>query len=534
MPLFLGFDCGTQGLTAILIEAGDGPTRVVFEQSLDFDHEFSELRHHPRCAPPAWRAHCDGAACDVGRGTRSHAGRRRAERLRSPARIRAISGSAQQHGTVYLAREVETVVGGMNPALPFADGIAVLFSRQDSPIWMDESTRAQCDAIDAALGGPAATARLTGSVATERFAGPQIRKLSEDQPGTYRATRRIHLVSSFLASLLAGRDAPIDPGDGAGMNLMDIVRLEWSAAALDATAPDLGARLPALAPSWTVAGSLAPYWQRRHGLPPADVVAWSGDNPCSLVGGGLVREADLGVSLGTSDTVFAFRRDVPQPGSASHVFGSPTGGYMALVCFRNGSLAREAVRDRFGLDWPGFSACLRDTPAGNAGALLVPWFESEITPRAAAGVHRYGLAPDDAAHQRARESSKRRCSPWRSTPGGWAEAATIVATGGASASREILQVMADVFDADVYQGAGGNGACLGAALRAWHAHEHAHGRTIGWDRVVAGITRPLESTRVRPDPAHAAAYRDMRPRYQAFERRMLAGDGAPGPRRRRT
>ncbi len=522
MPLFLGFDCGTQGLTAILIEAGDGPTRVVFEQSLDFDHEFPEYGtthgvHRQRggltvTAPPAMWA----AALDRMLGVVAQSGCDR-------RRIRAISGSAQQHGTVYLAREVETLVAGMSPALPFADGVAVLFARQDSPIWMDESPRAQCDAIDAALGGPAATARLTGSVATARFAGPQIRKFFEEQPGAYRATRRIHLVSSFLASLLAGRDAPIDFGDGAGMNLMDIARLDWSAAALDAAAPELGARLPALAPSWTVVGSLAAYWQRRHGLPAADMVAWSGDNPCSLVGSGLVREADLGVSLGTSDTVFAFRRDLPQPGSASHIFGSPTGGYMPLVCFRNGSLAREAIRDRFSLDWPAFSACLRDTPPGNGGALLLPWFEAEITPRAAAGVHRCGLGPDDAA-QNVRAVVEAQmlalATHWEALGG---PCDRIVATGGASANREILQVMADVFDADVYQGAGGNGACLGAALRAWHAHEHARGRAIGWDRVVQGITRPAESTHVRPVAAHAEIYREMRPRYQAFERRMRAG-----------
>ena len=37
----------------------------------------------------------------------------------------------------------------------------------------------------------------------------------------------------------------------------------------------------------------SPYWQARYGLPPAKVVAWSGDNPCSLVGVGLVREGRL-------------------------------------------------------------------------------------------------------------------------------------------------------------------------------------------------------------------------------------------------
>ncbi|MFH7813362.1 hypothetical protein ACH0C8_15735, partial [Acetobacter lovaniensis] len=89
----------------------------------------------------------------------------------------------------------------------------------------------------------------------------------------------------------------------------------------------------------TVIGTLSPYWQTRYGLPPAKVVTWSGDNPCSLVGVGLVREGRLAISLGTSDTVFGLMREprVDATGTG-HVFGAPTGDYMGLTCFKNGSL----------------------------------------------------------------------------------------------------------------------------------------------------------------------------------------------------
>jgi len=96
----------------------------------------------------------------------------------------------------------------------------------------------------------------------------------------------------------------------------------------------------------------------------------------------------------------------------------------------------------------------------------------------------------------------------------------IVATGGASANRGIVQVIADVFDAEVYRGAGGNAACLGAALRAWHAHERAAGRPRSWEAIVAGITDPPPATRVRPNPAHVATYRAMRRKYAEFEERV--------------
>ena len=54
------------------------------------------------------------------------------------------------------------------------------------------------------------------------------------EPNAYNDTAHIMLVSSFMASILAGTVAPIDHGDGAGMNLMDIQNRTWHSAALEA------------------------------------------------------------------------------------------------------------------------------------------------------------------------------------------------------------------------------------------------------------------------------------------------------------
>src|SRR6266540_3366899 len=51
-----------------------------------------------------------------------------------------------------------------------------------------------------------------------------------------------------------------------------------------------------------------------------------------------------------------------------------------LICFKNGSLAREKVRDRLGAGWPGFNRALESAPPGNRGRVMLPWFDPEITP----------------------------------------------------------------------------------------------------------------------------------------------------------
>ena len=437
--------------------------------------------------------------------------------------LRAISGSAQQHGSVYVTAGATKRLQELAPSKPLTAQLDGVFSRATSPIWMDSSTTAQCAAIEAAVGGPRRLAHISGSRAFERFTGPQIRKFAEEDPAGYAATDRVHLVSSWLASLLAGTHAPIDPGDGSGMNLMELASRQWSADAVRATAPNLAAKLPPVAEAWTIAGTLAPYWTRTYNLPPARVVAWSGDNPCSLVGTGLVREGLVAISLGTSDTIFGIM-PTPRPSEdgTGHVFASPTGSYMGMTVFKNGSLARERIRDEFMMDWPAFSKALAQTAAGNGGQTLLPWFDPEITPLVLnPGLHRHGLdASDGPANVRGVVEAQMMAlalhSRWMGVRIG-----TIYATGGASTNRDVLQVMADVFDADVFQLQTGNSAALGAALRAFHADRLADGQATSWDDVVKGFVAPKVDSRLTPNRANVDVYRGLIDVYAERERAAL-------------
>ena len=510
-PLYVGFDCSTQGVTAVVIACGgDEPACVVFEAVINYDRDLPQYgtRHgvlpsdDPRVAvapPQMWTDALEMAMARI------------ASSGLDLSRIAAISGCAQQHGTVYLDE-----AGG--------------FSRSVSPIWQDASTSVECDEITRALGGDEAIARLTGSRAFERFAGPQIRKFWKQEPAAYSRTARIHLISSFLCSALLGHsprgscramqvDAPIDPGDGSGMSLMNLVTHDWDVAALDATAPDLRAKLPAIAASDLVAGTLGAHWQERNGFPAAEVVVWTGDNSSSMVGSGAVEEGMLAISLGTSDTIFGpMREPRVSANGEGHVFGSPTGDYMGITVFANGSLARERVRDQYGMNWFLFSRALHATPPGNNGALMLPWFGPEITPRVIdPGVRRLRLEDVEAARNvRAVVEGQRMAM---ATHARWmgVDVSTIYATGGASGNRDVLQIMADVFNARVFPSPVRNSASLGAALRAWHAHDHTHGGSITWNEVVRDLSTPDPATAIEPGEAATTVYPQLKRAYAAFE-----------------
>lgn len=504
MGLFLGLDSSTQSLSAIVIDTDTGAVvrseSVVYGQDLPqygapngvLPHDDPSRKHGD---PLLWTEALD-VLC----------GRLRASGLKLAA-IRGISGAGQQHGSVYLGRSV-TSVGGWDPKKSLKEQVAPLLSRSTAPIWMDSSTSRQCEEIAAALGGSARVVSISGSRAIERFTGPQIRKFHQDSPAAYERTREIHLVSSFVASLLTGTSAPIDFGDGAGMNLLDLAAGTWSAALLDATAPDLGSRLLPPVPSHTQVGELAAYFVARYGFAKGTpVFAFTGDNPSSLIGMGASRPGVLVVSLGTSDTVFAAMPEPrTDPGGFGHVFGNPAGGFMSLICFANGSLAREAVAQKVGLDWEGFAqAILRGTRPGNDGNWLLPYFVPEMTPRILKPDVRLFGSPAFTSWQDADAAARaiveaqaitmKRHSEWIGV-----RPDTLLATGGAAKNSGILQVLADTFGAEVLPLRVANSSALGGALRAAQAVEHR-----SWDALAADFSAPDPTLARQPDPAARSA-----------------------------
>ncbi|GJP41557.1 hypothetical protein CLOM_g1218 [Closterium sp. NIES-68] len=551
--LFLGFDSSTQSLKATVV---DSSLRIVTTESLQYDtalpHYQTSGGVHRASAEPDSRTSSSGSALRV---TAPPAMWVEAfdvilTRLKDADfpfdKVRAVSGSGQQHGSVYWQRgararlanlrsdrtlfaqlcgderyrKEESKLQGTGEGFSSSDSIkgasllddasSSVFSLLDSPIWMDSSTASQCREIEAALSGPAALARMTGSRAYERFTGPQVRRVWQHQPREYENTERISLVSSFGASLLVGDYAPIDAADGAGMNLMDLRTREWADVALEATAPNLRERLGEVVPSHEVVGNVHGYYVERFGFSPTcQVVAWSGDNPCSLAGLALGGSGDVGISLGTSDTVFAVVQH-PQPGLEGHVFPNPVdpSSFMAMICYKNGSFTRQAIRDRCaGGSWESFCQLLNESPPLNGGRMGLYYLDSEIIPPLPVGTHRYapkqgdGSAVSEAA-VRGPLSALTRLDPDQtfSPPEeiralvegqlaamrGHAERiglqsppARIIATGGGSANEAILRTMANVFGCPVYTSTSTDSASLGAALRAAHGYLcHAQGSFV--------------------------------------------------------
>ncbi|CAN6678811.1 unnamed protein product [Malus baccata var. baccata] len=484
---FLGFDSSTQSLKATVLDAN---LNIVTTELVQFD---TDLPHYEtkdgvyrdplvngRIVSPTlmWVEALDLVLSKLASANLDF------------GKIAAVSGSGQQHGSVYWKNGSSSILSSLDPKKPLVDQFSGAFSVNESPVWMDSSTTAQCRELEKAAGGALELSQLTGSRGYERFTGPQIRKIFETHPEAYKNTERISLVSSFMASLLIGKYAWIDESDGAGMNLMDIKKRAWSNILLEATAPGLEEKLGMIAPAHSVAGHIAPYFIDRFRFNKnCLVILWSGDNPNSVAGLTLSTPGDLAISLGTSDTLIGITDDL-QPSLEGHVFPNPvdTKGYMVMLCYKNGSLTREDIRNRYmESSWDRFTQELLNTLPLNGGKLGFYYKEHEILPPLPVGFHRYVLENFngetlEGVNEREVEKEFDGASEVRAviegqfvSMRGHAERfgmpsppKRLIATGGASVNRPILGIAACVFGCEVYTVQRPDSASLGAALRAAH------------------------------------------------------------------
>ncbi|RLN94043.1 hypothetical protein BBJ28_00019016 [Nothophytophthora sp. Chile5] len=542
--LFLGLDCSTQSMSAVVVDVHG---RVVHESSFRFDERFPQY------------------------GTDNGVLREKASEVVIPSlmfvesldailaelvksqvdltKIKSVSGSAQQHASVYWTKgfslraclDDAAAVGATSLLEAMKKQPETAFCLANGPSWMDSSTTQYCTELEAAIGGPNRVAEISGSRAYERFTGNQIAKRIHEDPAFLEKCGRIALVSSMLTSLLCGEYAPIDDSDGSGMNLLDVRKHEWSPELVKATAKyssstDAPEKLEAalgsqVSRSYASVGAIHAYYQKKYGFA-ADckVIPFSGDNPCTLAGIGLSKPGDVGVSLGTSSTLFAV---VPTEaarfsGKEGHFFCNPIDPdtVMAMICFKNGSLTRQEVRDRrAGASWDKFETMMQATKAGNGGATAFYYQDPEITPSTlSAGVIGFdasgartdpSLAPPEV-EVRAVVESQFLSLRLHAERLGVNKPQRLIVVGGASANKCMLQVLADVFDAPVYRlTCASNSAALGGAFRARHGYACASSAS-GY--VPFDVTESLDfSLSATSNGEDAKVYTRELPRFESLE-----------------
>lgn len=263
-------------------------------------------------------------------------------------------------------------------------------------------------------------------------------------------------------------------------------------------------------------------------LPPLDctVMPFTGDNSATLVSMNL-HEGDCVVSLGTSDTVLVYlKQGAAKATTESHLMAHPTDptGFMGMLCYKNGSLTRQHIRDLYASgDWLEFNNLLKKND-GTPATGFYYWMQ-EIIPFAK-GIYRFENGKrvdefsDPALNVRAIVESQFLSMRIRLQRMTTVQMKRILATGGAAANHDLLQILSNVMGLPVYKQKGMNSASLGGALLAKFGTLHG----VSFEDMMKTVASQEPELVCEPDLHWTKRYGDRIDEYIRLETSILADD----------
>ncbi|RHY25369.1 hypothetical protein DYB32_008364 [Aphanomyces invadans] len=390
-----------------------------------------------------------------------------AKRGHSFSQVRAVSGCAQQHTSVFW-RLPELEMPRQGSLHKFLKEQRA-FEPERGRSWMDSTTTSQCQALESAVGGSRRMADLTGSRAYERFTGIQLMAL-----GDMDHVSRVSLASSLLTSLFRGKICSIEHSDASGMNMMDLQRREWSTEVIEAMEAIGGFQRGTLRrylgpdpiPPTESVGPIDPYFHHVYAFSPdCAVIPFTGDNPSCLA-------------------EFSRLMQLSPPGNDGYM------GFFYLQPEITPVVPAESQDQRLsglhGFNCDDIAEDVRSWPPEVEVRAIVEWqclaMYQHVKKLYRGPVHR------------------------------------VVVGGGASVNTSILDTLSHVFGVPVFVEANGvNTAALGGALRAQHGLDCSQRH-----KVVAfapGIEWALKAS---PSMSAHEVYMAMLPRFERLEARAIA------------
>jgi xylulokinase len=476
--MYLGLDCGTSGLKALLTdESGE----VVATASRAYAPE----RPKPKWSeqdPDVWRAAMVGAIADIARSASKALGA-----------LKAIGFSGQMHGAVALDRSDKPV----RPAILHNDG------------------RAAAEAAELDRRFPRLAA-VVGVKPMAGFAGPKLLWLSRHEPENRRRIDCVLSPKDYLRLELCG-ERGTDMSDAAGTWMLDEAARRWSPEALVACGAEAAWAPPVFEGSAAI-GKIRSTIADELGLPRGVLLAaGGGDAAVGAVGLGAIKPSDAFISLGTAtQLIVATDRYLSAPEKLVHSFAHALPGrWYAMAAMLNGAGALAFAGRLLGAEPATLEREAANGYDGPGGLLFLPYLSGERTPlddADARGVL-FGMSETTSRADVARAvmegvaltlAEARDCLE---AAGAKVEQVGLIG-GGAKSSLWTRMIAAATGFTVVRMQGGETGPAFGAARLARMAATGEAAEAVCTPPSIADVTAP--------DPAFAAAFAAQRKRFKAL------------------
>jgi len=424
--------------------------------------------------------------------------------------IRCISVSGQQHGLV---------------AIDEAGNL----TRPVSKLWNDFSTLEECQILTDKVGGNEAMIREVGNTQRTGYTAAKIFHMVQHEPERYAKTKTLFLVHNYVNFYLTNGVRVMEPGDASGMALWHPGTGKWSKSTMDTIAPDLADKLPDIKPSDQSIGSIASDLVKRFGFSPdCKIDAGSGDNMYGAIGTGNVEPGIVTISLGTSGTAYTMMESpFIDPKGEIAAFCDSTGHWLPLLCVSNLANGYNEILKLHNMSFDEFDDMVMETPPGNQGKVLIPWYMGERTPdlpKASPVYFGFGLndfTPINLCRAVLEGHILNMYDGFKEMP---VEPKEIRLTGGISRSPVWCQTIADIFEAAAVP-VKGEGAALGAALHAAWVWQKESGMDVSLKDLVDPFVVFDESCRKNPKPENIQAHKKQKQLFSALSARIRGQKG---------
>lgn len=478
---YLGFDLGTSGIRALLVDADGTPVgSAEAHYTVSHPHEgWSEQD------PQDWITALEAVVAQL--------------RAAHPAfgQLEGIGIAGHMHGATLLDADDQV----LRPCI----------------LWNDTRSHAQAAALDA----DPAFRDISGNIVFPGFTAPKLEWLRAHEPEVFAKVAKVLLPAAYLTHYLTGQHVA-DMSDSAGTSWLDLAARDWSGALL-ARSHMRPEQMPRLVEGSAVAGQLRADIAARWGVSQTVCVAGgAGDNAAAACGMGVLQEGQGFVSLGTSGVLLMARDTVkPAPETALHTFchAVPDRWYqMSVMLSAADSLTWLAsVTGRSPAE---LTTALGDTLRGPGRVGFAPYLSGERTPHNDAQVRGgfSGISTSTTQQDLTHAVLVGVCYGLRdgfeAMAGTGAAFKTLYAVGGGAASRYWLKMLATVLNTPLHLPEGREfGAALGAARL---------GMAAATGAAVEGIMQPPATAEIiAPDADQVAAYdvvyAQFRSLYPAFK-----------------
>lgn len=461
----LGIEFSTQSVKLVVLDLGK--SRTVYTGKFDYDTTFPQYKTAGGILA-ADSPHIRHTSPYLMIEALDYAFQKLKEETVDLSRVKVIKADGMQHCTMYSDGSFAEAVGSLRPGKGLLEQLRGSISRKTSPIWEDRSTGAEAEFLTKALSTSGGVENLTGNRSELRFPAVQIMKWAKESPEEYKATANIFLLSAFLTSLLAGKVAPVDTGDGWGTNLnsLDIDNPGWNKTVLDVVdgylkglglSGGVERKIGAMDHYDAPVGKVNAYFADTYGVDrEAVVLAGTGDNPATLLGCG----GQTVISLGSSYTVNGVMREVvPSRNGEYNVFGYTKGAAMALSVITNGGKLHETFLRKYiasageealtKSDWEKYGKAAGEAVLAEDEKLMLPYLFDESVPLCKSGIVREDFTDEDAkTNIRALYLSQALSLKLHSTHLSRMKSFCIVA--GGSKERFFRQILTDLFNAETF------------------------------------------------------------------------------------